>query len=124
MVDCQNFRMITSIGIAIEDSLFEAIAVTYDVQRPREWTPGSPDSEVGLWWGGPLQMPSSSPESHPLHTLAGGEEGGGGGDSGFETPPGGYAVSGSDDDAGSEQHCYEEYEENGRSGTPRLCQAQ
>lgn len=115
--------MITSIGIAIEDSLFEAIAVTYDVQRPREWTPGSPDSEVGLWWGGPLQMPSSSPESHPLHTLAGGNESGGG-DSGLETPPRGDDVSGSDDGAGSEQHYYEEFEESGKPSTLRLCQAQ
>ena len=36
------------------------------LQRQRE--AGSPDSELGLWWGGPLEMPT--PGGAPLQTIA------------------------------------------------------
>ena len=89
------------------------------VQRPRDWAPGSPESEVGLWWGGPLQVPSPPSEAQPLRSLAGGGDDGGDGDgTGFETPPQGDAAS---DSGGSERYYYEDADRGVDAVLPGCC---
>jgi len=70
------------------------------VQRQREAAAESPGSDVGLWWGGPLQMPS--PGGAPLQAIADSADG----DAAFQTPEpsgAGRAGSWSDSDAGDEE---------------------
>lgn len=38
------------------------------LQRQQDAAAGSPDSDMGLWWGGPLEVPT--PGGEPLQTIA------------------------------------------------------
>jgi hypothetical protein len=45
-------------------------SVVVQSQRQQQWALGSPClSEEGLWWGGPLQVPSQTPEARALQSL-------------------------------------------------------
>ncbi len=68
------------------------------VQRQREAAADSPSSNLGLWWAGPLQMPS--PGGAQLQTIA---DAGADGDAAFQTPePGGAGDAGSWSDSDAE----------------------